>query len=134
MMAEDRSAPIEAVDIAARRALMRAPEKPRHAKSISQEELRARLVKEALNNGLPADNSRQLDVPQDSQMTLPVTEIQAYDRNPRRYQNEQYEAIKASIRAAKRLTSPLVVTRRPGQDKFMVGKGGNTRLAALQEL
>jgi len=134
MMTEDRGAPIEAVDIAARRALMRAPEKPRHAKSISQEELRARLVKEALNNGLPADNSRQLDVPQDSQMTLPVTEIQAYDRNPRRFQNEQYEAIKTSIRAAKHLTSPLVVTRRPGQDKFMVGKGGNTRLAALQEL
>lgn len=67
-------------------------------------------------------------------MTLPVMDILHYDKNPRKAINDQYDVIKESIRSTKQLTSPLVVTRRPGQDKFMVGKGGNTRLTALQEL
>ncbi len=134
MMAKAPSPPPVPVDDAARRTLMRTPTRPEGAKSISPDELRARMVKEVLNSPLPADNSRQLEIPQDSQMTLPVTEILPYDRNPRKRRNDEYDAIKASIQATKRLTSPLVVTRRPGQDKYMVGKGGNTRLSALQEL
>ncbi len=134
MMAEDRVQPMDTVGATARGTMMRVPAKPQNAKTISQDELRARLVKEALSSGLPADNSGQLDIPQESQMTLPVTEILPYDRNPRRVMNAQYTSIKDSIRVSKRLTSPLVVTRRPGQEKFMVGKGGNTRLSILQEL
>ncbi|MDD5366114.1 MAG: hypothetical protein PHR30_12300 [Gallionellaceae bacterium] len=87
-----------------------------------------------MNVGLPLDNSHQLAIDTESQMTLPVVDILHYDKNPRKAINDQYEVIKESIRSTKQLTSPLVVTRRPGQEKYMVGKGGNTRLTALQEL
>jgi len=119
---------------AARTALQRQPTQPEGTTRLSPEEVRARLVKESLNVGLPNDNSAQLSIDTESQMTLPVMEILLYDKNPRRTVNDQWDAIKASIRSTRRLNSPLVVTRRPGEKKFMVGKGGNTRLAILQEL
>lgn len=119
---------------AARSALQRQPTQPEGSKRLSPEDLRARMVKESLNVGLPNDNSAQLSIDTESQMTLPVMEILLYDKNPRQTINDQWDAIKESIRSTKRLNSPLVVTRRPGEKKYMVGKGGNTRLAILQEL
>ncbi|AJG22353.1 ParB family protein [Cupriavidus basilensis] len=68
-----------------------------------------------------------------STIDLPVMEIDFYDRNPRTTPNPEYENIKASIRA-KGLENPLIVTRRPNTLRYMLGKGGNTRLRALQEL
>ena len=68
-----------------------------------------------------------------TQMTVEVDRIKPYDRNPRRDRNPEYEAIKASIRASG-MDQPLVVTKRPGDDLYMVAAGGNTRLLILQEL
>ena len=62
-----------------------------------------------------------------------LDEIRPYDRNPRLAPNERYAEIKASIRV-RELESPLPITRRPGDTSYMVGKGGNTRLAILNEL
>ncbi|MEA3278580.1 MAG: ParB N-terminal domain-containing protein [Pseudomonadota bacterium] len=64
---------------------------------------------------------------------LPVTEIRPYDRNPRRAGNPEYDRIKASIRA-EGMDQPLVVTKRPGDARFMVQAGGNTRLCIVQAL
>lgn len=66
-------------------------------------------------------------------MRLEVTSIKAYDRNPRRSENPEYDRIKASIRADG-MDQPLVVTCRPGETDYVVGAGGNTRLHILQAL
>jgi len=66
-------------------------------------------------------------------LRLEVTCIKAYDRNPRRSENPEYDRIKASIRADG-MDQPLVVTCRPGETDYVVGAGGNTRLHILQAL
>ncbi|MEA3301711.1 MAG: ParB family protein, partial [Pseudomonadota bacterium] len=68
-------------------------------------------------------------------LTLEITQVQPYDRNPRRGKNPKYDDIKASIRACG-IAHPLKVTQRPGMlaDQFMISGGGNTRLAILHEL
>ena len=66
-------------------------------------------------------------------MRLKVARIKAYDRNPRRSENPEYDRIKASIRA-EGMDQPLVVTCRPGESDYVVGAGGNTRLHILQAL
>ncbi len=66
-------------------------------------------------------------------ITLKADEIDTYDKNPRRAQNPQFAAIKQSI-LNNGMNQPLVVTKRPGSSRYMVYKGGNTRLAALREL
>ena len=66
-------------------------------------------------------------------LQLPVSDIRAYDRNPRSAENPEYERIKASIRA-QGMDQPLSVTRRPGETAYMIYAGGNTRLRILQEL
>ncbi len=62
---------------------------------------------------------------------LEVAQLRAYDRNPRHCPNNEYERIKASIRA-QGLDQPLVVTCRPGQTDYMLLAGGNTRLQAIK--
>lgn len=67
-------------------------------------------------------------------MILEIDRIQPYDRNPRRELNPRFQDIKASIRAQGGLNNPLTVTRRPGEEHYLVEAGGNTRLTILQEL
>lgn len=67
-------------------------------------------------------------------MVLPIEQIKCYDHNPRRERNPLYDDIKDSIRAQGGLNNPLTVTRRPGDERYMVESGGNTRLQILNEL
>lgn len=69
------------------------------------------------------------------EMGVEVTldQVRAYDRNPRTQRNPKYEEIKASIREVG-LKQPPSVTQRPGDDKYMISDGGNTRLEILNEL
>ncbi|MFG6179617.1 ParB family protein, partial [Halomonas sp. THAF12] len=69
------------------------------------------------------------------EMGIEVTldQVRAYDRNPRTQRNSKYEEIKASIREVG-LKHPPSVTQRPGDDKYMISDGGNTRLEILNEL
>lgn len=53
--------------------------------------------------------------------------------NPRVTRNPGYDALKASI-LARGLDNPPVLTRRPGDEKYMLASGGNTHLAILNEL
>lgn len=71
------------------------------------------------------------DTPQP--MRLEITCLKAYEHNPRRGENPEYDRIKASIRADG-MDQPLVVTRRPGESDYVVGAGGNTRLHILRAL
>lgn len=69
------------------------------------------------------------------EMGIEVTlgDVRSYDRNPRSTRNPKYDEIKESIRAAG-LKHPPVLTQRPGDDKYMISDGGNTRLEIMEEL
>jgi ParB family protein of integrating conjugative element (PFGI_1 class) len=69
-----------------------------------------------------------------TQLTLQLTELKTCDRNPRKERNPEYEEIKKSIRETKKLKTKFTVTRRPGDDLYMIDAGGNTRLLILNEL
>lgn len=130
-MAKDRLPPSVSIEELARRRKMKQNTQPAGTKLMDQAQLA--LVKQSLNVTV-TDNMDQLNADSETQIQIPVMEIIPYDLNPRKAENERYDDIKDSIRTLKRLNSPLVVTRRPGTTKFMVGKGGNTRLRILQEL
>lgn len=69
-----------------------------------------------------------------TQMVLKLSEIKPYDKNPRRIINPKYREIKDSIRNQRGLSIALGITRRPGEEYYMVQSGGNTRLRVLKEL
>nr|WP_239511624.1 ParB family protein [Enterobacter ludwigii] len=62
-----------------------------------------------------------------------LEQIQPFYLNPRVTRNPGYDVLKASI-LARGLDNPPVLTRRPGDEKYMLASGGNTRLAILNEL
>ena len=66
-------------------------------------------------------------------VTVDISRIRTYERNPRRSANPDYDRIKASIRADG-LGQPLMITQRPGESDYLVHAGGNTRLRILKEL
>ena len=70
---------------------------------------------------------------QDTPMRVTLDQVRPYQFNPRRSPSPQYDAIKASIRQHG-LDQPPNITRRPGEEHFIICNGGNTRLAALNEL
>lgn len=100
--------------------------------SVSSDQIAAKLnipgpeLKSQPANRLPAPTSEQ-------PMTLTLDQLRPYDRNPRTHENRKYEEIKESIRAIG-LKQKLSVTQRPGDDRFMISDGGNTRLKILNEL
>ncbi|REC93403.1 ParB family protein [Kushneria indalinina] len=85
----------------------------------------------------PALNTQRADrlpAPTTEQsMSLTLDQLRPYDRNPRTHQNPKYDEIKESIRAIG-LRQKLTVTQRPGDDRYMISDGGNTRLTILNEL
>ena len=106
------------------------------ARPTSIEE-RRRLVAESLQVGNPLNRSKELpeqaDPRHDCQIELRVDDIRPYEHNPRRANNAKFAEIKESIRSTG-IRNPLTVTRRPGEEHFIVEAGGNTRLLAIQQL
>ena len=100
-------------------------------------EERRRLVAESLQVGNPLNRAKDLpehaDPKHDCQIQLKVDDIRPYEHNPRRANNAKFAEIKESIRATG-VRNPLTVTRRPGDQHFIVEAGGNTRLLAVQQL
>ena len=98
---------------------------------------RRRLVAESLRVGNPGNNARELpaqaDPRHDCQIELAVDDIRPYENNPRRTGNAKFAEIKDSIRSGG-IRNPLTVTRRPGDEHFIIEAGGNTRLLAVQQL
>jgi ParB family protein of integrating conjugative element (PFGI_1 class) len=68
------------------------------------------------------------------QMTLKLNQIKLYDQNPRREINPEYDTIKDSVRKQGGLNNNFNVTRRPGDELYMIYSGGNTRFSVLCEL
>ncbi|MGF0338237.1 ParB family protein [Ectopseudomonas toyotomiensis] len=67
------------------------------------------------------------------QVVLTLDQMRPYNLNPRVKKNEKYDEIKDSIRA-RGLDSPPQVSRRPGEEHYIIHNGGNTRLQILGEL
>ncbi|PTB17002.1 chromosome partitioning protein ParB [Trinickia symbiotica] len=68
-----------------------------------------------------------------STIRLKVTEVKPYERNPRRATHEGILELKDSIRA-NGIEQIITVTKRPNEGRYVVAKGGNTRLLAAQSL
>lgn len=67
-------------------------------------------------------------------MLVPVTEVEFYENNPRRFHDEEsYHSIKESIRISG-IQQPVHITQRPGQPHYVLAQGGNTRLRIMKEL
>src|SRR5688572_22527270 len=75
-----------------------------------------------------------LDTVTPTTLVLEVAKIKRYERNPRHAENAEYPRLKDSIRARRGVTTPLTVTKRPGETLYMIAAGGNSRLRALHEL
>lgn len=69
----------------------------------------------------------------DTPMVVTLDQLRPYDHDPRKKRNPAYEEIKASIRE-RGLEAAPAITRRPGEDHYIIRNGGNTRLAILREL
>jgi ParB family protein of integrating conjugative element (PFGI_1 class) len=106
-----------------------------NTKSVFDE--RRRLVAQSLLVGNPVNNARDLGLQPDGrhecQLDLSLDEIRPYEHNPRRNDNLRFDDIKESIRTGG-LRNPLTVTRRPGDEHYIVESGGNTRLLAFRQL
>lgn len=64
---------------------------------------------------------------------LRVEEIRLFDKNPREAVNERSAELKEGLRATGFIGS-MPVTRRPGEEAYMLCMGGNTTLQMLKEL
>ncbi|XAH21910.1 ParB family protein [Xylophilus sp. GW821-FHT01B05] len=69
----------------------------------------------------------------DTPMVVTLDQLRPYDHDPRKKRNPAYDEIKASIRE-RGLDAAPAITRRPGEDHYIIRNGGNTRLAILREL
>ncbi len=69
----------------------------------------------------------------DTPMVLTLDQVLPWHDNPRTTRNPKYDELKESIRH-RGLDTPPPVTRRPGEDKYRIRNGGNTRLEILNEL
>lgn len=69
----------------------------------------------------------------DTPMVLTLDQLKPYEHNPRLTRNPLYSEIRTSIQQ-RGLDSTPVVTRRPGEEHYIIHNGGNTRLSILREL
>ena len=86
-----------------------------------------------LNTGATDTTSKPLPELASQTLIISISDIAEYERNPRVYPNPEHESIKESIRS-RGLLQQLVVTQKPGTEKYVLLQGGNTRLKCLREL
>ncbi|RMT95136.1 hypothetical protein ALP39_200375 [Pseudomonas marginalis pv. marginalis] len=94
--------------------------------------MKEKIMQPAFESKAPVA-ARMSDPLVDTPMVLTLDETLPYDENPRTTRNPKYDEIKDSIRQ-RGLDAPPPVTRKPGEEKFRIRNGGNTRLAILNEL
>lgn len=67
-------------------------------------------------------------------MSVSVNDIDFFEGNPRHFHDaEFYNQIKESIRS-RGIQQPVHITKRPGQENYVLAQGGNTRLKIAKEL
>lgn len=102
------------------------------ANKLTAEQISGKLLQGSFSRSGPAVD--QLPDPiVDTPMVLTLDEMKAFEQNPRTVTNAKYKEIKDSIRQ-RGLDHRPTVTRRPGEIKFTINNGGNTRLQILREL
>jgi ParB family protein of integrating conjugative element (PFGI_1 class) len=100
-------------------------------KSLTKEQVRGKLLQGTFVASPAA--ARLSDPIVDTPMILTLEQLRPYDHNPRLNRNPRYDDLRASI-LSRGLDAPPPVTRRPGEEHFIIRNGGNTRLAILNEL
>ncbi len=65
---------------------------------------------------------------------LGIEEIEPYAHNPRTQRNTQYDELKEALSSGGIEGVVLLVTRKPGDIKYHIQAGGNTRLKIIKEL
>ncbi|EPM49158.1 ParB family protein [Pseudomonas syringae] len=102
------------------------------ASKLTADDISGKLLQGSFSRSGPAVD--QLPDPiVDTPMVLTLDEMKAFEQNPRTVTNAKYKEIKDSIRQ-RGLDHRPTVTRRPGEIKFTINNGGNTRLQILREL
>lgn len=81
----------------------------------------------------PTRELKPTDPLEPTPLVVPIERMKEYDRNPRREPNQAYDVIKQSIRQ-RGFRGTLPITRRPGDELYMVAEGGNTVLHIVKEL
>ncbi|EMM0047563.1 ParB family protein [Klebsiella pneumoniae] len=99
---------------------------------LTSTELQSRLLQGNFDRGRSPDE-RFADPLMETSMIVTLEQLRPYDHNPRLMHNPNYDDIKASIRH-RGLDTPPPITRRPGQEWYIIANGGNTRLSILNEL
>ncbi|NMZ34036.1 ParB family protein [Pseudomonas proteolytica] len=102
------------------------------AKLMSTDQIKGKLLQGAFTNNAPLVG-RLSDPIVDTPMVLTLDQLRPYDHNPRLNRNPRYDDLRASIQS-RGLDAPPPVTRREGEEHFIIRNGGNTRLAILNEL
>lgn len=99
---------------------------------LTPQDMAAKLLTAGFGRDEPP--ARELSDPVvDTPMQVTLDQLRPYTYDPRVKRNPAYEEIKASIRE-RGLDAPPAITRRPGEDHYIIRNGGNTRLAILREL
>ena len=93
-------------------------------------DLTARIIGEPSHAAI---SNQPVPVAETMMFPIAINQIDEYEANPRFYENPEFKAIKESIRE-RGVIQRLVVTKRPGSDRFVLAQGGNTRLRCLREL
>ncbi|MEB0093841.1 hypothetical protein RHM65_21555 [Pseudomonas sp. CCI4.2] len=102
------------------------------AKSLSRDDIKGKLLQGSFMNNGP--HVPQLSDPvADTPMVIVLDKLRPYEYNPRINRNPLFDELKASI-LNRGLDAPPPITRRPGEEHFIIRNGGNTRLAILNEL
>ncbi|MBT7209434.1 MAG: hypothetical protein HN868_18945 [Gammaproteobacteria bacterium] len=95
----------------------------------------AEQVKNVLGVGY-FDNQREVqdyDPIEIISMKIHIDKIQKYDRNPRQSKNPEYNTLVELLRANGQ-EEALTITRRPGEESYIIRRGGNTRLDIMTML
>lgn len=99
---------------------------------INPQDLKDRLLAPGFT--APPKVLEQLSDPiSDTPMRLTLHDVLPWHDNPRTTRNPKYDELKESIRH-RGLDTPPPVTRRPGEEKYRIRNGGNTRLEILNDL
>ncbi|PQV44157.1 ParB N-terminal domain-containing protein [Paraburkholderia sp. BL21I4N1] len=83
--------------------------------------------------GVESPGPRTAEVALVSTIRLKVIEVVTYERNPRRASPDRIAELKESIRV-NGIEQIVTVTRRPSETRYVVAKGGNSRLTAAHLL
>ena len=99
---------------------------------MSSQQMAGKLLAAGFERSGPSTSALS-DPIADTPMVVTLDQLRPYDHDPRKKRNPAYEDIKASIRE-RGLDAAPAITRRPGEDHYIIRNGGNTRLAILREL